>query len=41
MEMDEAFNPAEMGSLGARAVGFDADKVADAIEEKHRRNVPH
>ena len=38
MEMDEAFNPVEMGLLGARAVGFDADEVADAIEQKHRRN---
>lgn len=26
--------------LGARAVAFDADEVADAIEHKHRRNVP-
>jgi hypothetical protein len=41
MEIDEAFNPVEIGRLGARAVGFDADEVADAIEQKYRRNVPH
>jgi hypothetical protein len=41
MEMDEAFNPVEIGLLGARAVGFDADEVADAIEQKHMRNVHH
>lgn len=40
MEMDEAFNPVEVRLLGARAVGFDADEVADAIEQKHWRNVP-
>ena len=32
MEMDEAFNPIEVTLLGARAVVFDADAVADAIE---------
>jgi len=41
MEMDEAPNSVEIGLLGARAVGFDADDAADAIEQKHRRNVPH
>ena len=41
MEMDEAFNRVEMGLLGARALGFDADEVADAIEQKQRRNVSH
>jgi len=41
MEMDEAFNSVEMGLLGVRALGFDADEAADAIEQKHRRNVPH
>ena len=41
MEMDEAFNPVELGLLGARAVGFDAGEVADAFEQKHRRNAPH
>ena len=39
MEMDEAFNRVEMSLLGARALGFDADEVADAIEQKYRRNV--
>jgi hypothetical protein len=37
MEMDEAFNPVEVGLLGVWGVGFDAD----AIEQKHRRNVPY
>ena len=32
MEMDEAFDPVEARSLGARVVVFDADEVADAIE---------
>ena len=41
MEMDEAFNPVEISLLGARAVGFDTDEVADAMEQKRRRNVPH
>jgi len=41
MEMDEAFNPLEIGLLGARAVVFDAGEVAGAIEQKHRRNVRH
>jgi hypothetical protein len=41
MEMDEAFNSVEIGLLGVRALGFDADEAADAIEQKHRRNVPH
>ena len=27
MDMDEAFNPVEMGPLGGRAVGFEADEV--------------
>jgi hypothetical protein len=40
MEIDEAFNPVEIGLLGARAVVFDADEVAGAIEQKHRRNIP-
>jgi hypothetical protein len=40
MDMDEAFNPVEIGPLGGRAVGFEADEVADAIGQKHRRNVP-
>jgi hypothetical protein len=39
--MDEAFNRVEMGLLGARALVFDANEVADAIEQKHRRNVRH
>jgi hypothetical protein len=41
MEMDEALNSVEMGLLGVRALGFDADEAAHAIEQKHRRNVPH
>ena len=32
MEMDEAFNPVEIGLLGARAVVFDADVVAETGE---------
>jgi len=40
MEMEEALNPAEVRLLCARGVVFDADEVADAIEQKHRRNVP-
>jgi len=37
MEMDEAFNPVEVRLLGARAVVFEADAVADAIEGRGRR----
>jgi len=40
MEMDAALNPVEVRLLGAWAVVFDASEVADAIEQKHRRNVP-
>ena len=32
-ERDEAFNPVKNGLLGARGIGFDADVVADVIEE--------
>jgi hypothetical protein len=32
-QRDEALNPVKIGLLGARAVGFDADAVADVIEE--------
>ena len=35
MEMDEAFNPVEIGLLGTRAAGVYADEVADAIEPKN------
>ena len=40
MNMDEALNQVEVRSLRARAVLFEADAIADAIEQKHRRNVP-
>ena len=41
MEMDEAFNLFEGSLLDAQDIVFDADEAADAIEQKHRRNVPH
>jgi hypothetical protein len=40
IEMDEAFNPVELSLLDAQAVVFDADAVADAIEETGETSAP-
>ena len=41
MEKGEAFNPIKVGLLGAQAVVFEADAVADAIEEPGRARMIH
>ena len=41
MEMDEAFNPVQVSFLGAQAVVFEADAIADAIEEAGRGRMIH
>ena len=40
-ELDDALNPVKIGLFGALAVVLAEVEVADAIEQKHRRNVPH
>ena len=41
MEKDEAFNPVDVGLFGAQAVMFEANAIANAIEEAGRGRMIH
>ncbi len=41
VEMNEAFNPVDIGSLGSQAVMLGADLVANLVEETRRRGGVH